>query len=159
MQINAVGLTACVSIRHLLARANSPRVMSLLKQTLDKINTHGFRVESIEPRYAQGLCCQNVMLMKRRPYRIKDGGAFVKFKYTKRAEEAKAEGEKPTERPSLEADIKKQVKDAGGIRTWLGNATGEVWLVRGKPWREVCPVVFGRATAECSLGHETICCK
>jgi hypothetical protein len=71
----------------------------------------------------------------------------------------KAEGEKPTERPSLEADIKKQVKDAGGIHSWLGNATGEVWLVRGKPWREVCAVVSGRSILEYSLGHETICRK
>jgi hypothetical protein len=57
MQINAVGLTACLSIRHLLARVNSPRVMSSLKETLDKVNTHGFRVESIEPRCARELCC------------------------------------------------------------------------------------------------------
>lgn len=70
--------------------------------------------------------------------RIKDGGAFVKFKYRKQPEEANAEGEEPTERPSLETEIKDQVKAAGGIRTWLGNADGDVWLVRGKPWKEVC---------------------
>jgi hypothetical protein len=49
------------------------------------------------------------------------------------------------ETPSLEAEIKKQVHDLGGVETWIGNKGGEVWLVRGKPWREVC------AFLSCSL--------
>lgn len=35
----------------------------------------------------------------------------------------------------------KNVGDArGGFPTWLGinQASGDVWLVKGKPWREVC---------------------
>ena len=68
-------------------------------------------------------------------HRIKDGGAFVKFKYT---EPAKVEdGVVPLETPSLEAEIKKRLHEIGGVQTWVGNKGGDVWLVRGKPWKEV----------------------
>jgi len=71
-----------------------------------------------------------------RLHRIKDGGAFVKFKYM---EPAKVQdSDEPLETPSLEAEIQKQVHDLGGVETWTGRKAGDVWLVRGKPWREVC---------------------
>jgi hypothetical protein len=71
-----------------------------------------------------------------RLHRIKDGGAFVKFKYM---EPAKVQdSDEPLETPSLEAEIQKQVHDLGGVETWTGNKGGDIWLVRGKPWREVC---------------------
>ena len=66
--------------------------------------------------------------------RVKDGGAFVKFKYTQLTQPA--DGEEPLDPPALEAEIQRQVKAVGGITSWLGHNTGEVWLVRGRPWKE-----------------------
>lgn len=103
-------------IRHFFARHRKDQIMASLQATMDQIHTSGFRVEKIEPR-------------------MKDGGAFVKFKYT---ELTQAEGsDVPLEEtPSLEAEIKKRVHEIGGIETWMGNKGGDVWLVRGKPWKE-----------------------
>jgi hypothetical protein len=68
--------------------------------------------------------------------RIKDGGPFVK---SKDREPAKVQdNDQSLETPSLEAEIQKQVHDLGGVETWTGNKGGDVWLVRGKPWKEVC---------------------
>ena len=31
-----------------------------------------------------------------------------------------------------------EVKKAGGISTWLGFNHANIWMVQGKPWKEVC---------------------
>ncbi|CAG7854068.1 Mitochondrial escape protein 2 Flags: Precursor [Serendipita indica DSM 11827] len=102
-------------IRHYLSAYNRPEVINALKETLSKVKTSGFKVESVEPR-------------------VKDGGAFVKFKYTQLTQPA--DGEQPLDPPALEAEIKRQVKELGGIKSWLGDNKGDVWLVRGRPWKE-----------------------
>ena len=75
-----------------------------------------------------------------RTNRIKDGGAFVKFKYMEPANVQ--DSDEPLETPSFEGEIRKQVHDLGGVETWTGNKGGDIWLVRGKPWREVCGLLF-----------------
>jgi hypothetical protein len=40
------------SLRHYVAMANKSRVVSSMEQALGKINSYNFKVESIEPRYA-----------------------------------------------------------------------------------------------------------
>jgi hypothetical protein len=66
--------------------------------------------------------------------RVKDGGAFVKFKYTEPPTSGEANALEPA---VLEAELKEQLRKAGGISTWVGQVGGDLWLVRGKPWREV----------------------
>ncbi|KAG8833407.1 mitochondrial escape protein 2 [Serendipita sp. 399] len=102
-------------IRHYIAASQQLRVISSLEETLNQITLPGFRVEKLESR-------------------IKDGGAFVKFKYMQVTK--KNGDEQPLDTPSLEDELKRQIHALGGIRTWIGNHAGDVWLVRGKPWKE-----------------------
>lgn len=43
-------LNTRLSMRYYIAGASRSRVMASLEQTLEKIDTHGFQVERIEPR-------------------------------------------------------------------------------------------------------------
>ncbi|KAG8798261.1 mitochondrial escape protein 2 [Serendipita sp. 398] len=121
-------------LRHYIAASQQLRVMSSLQDTLDRITLPGFQVEKLEPR--QDCICSrpNPYLQFTTFYRIKDGGAFVKFKYMQVS--SKDTEEPPLDTPSLEAELKKQIRSLGGIRTWIGNHAGDVWLVRGRPWKE-----------------------
>ena len=69
---------------------------------------------------------------------IKDGGVFVKFKYT--ASEADGALER------ILHDLRQSVHSQGGVPSWCGLSSGEVWLVKGAPWREVCSSITMYAT-------------
>lgn len=81
---------------------------------LNSVKAHGFQLKSVEPHH-------------------KDGGVFVKFGYDPGA------SEEETLNKILE-DLRENVAKNGGMPSWTGlpQAQGDVWLVKGKPWREVC---------------------
>jgi hypothetical protein len=87
-------------------------VLSQLSDLLFSVKTHAFSVISLEP------------------YK-KDGGAYVRFTYDPGAvndEEALS---------AIEKDIRDKVAERGGIPSWIGLRRGNVWRVKGTPWREV----------------------
>ncbi|PIL23760.1 hypothetical protein GSI_13510 [Ganoderma sinense ZZ0214-1] len=89
--------------------AREPALLDRLRDLLSKVNTHDFEVLSLEPH-------------------SKDGGVFVKFRY-------KAAGKEDAQQVILES-LRKLVHSRGGVPSWLGLSSGEIWLVKGTPWRE-----------------------
>ncbi|KAI5124079.1 hypothetical protein M0805_003906 [Coniferiporia weirii] len=98
-------------LRHYIGLFRQEELLQRLQDILSSVESHSFKVISIEPRN-------------------KDGGVFVNFSYDTRSGN------------DAISDIVKEVKavgDAkGGFPTWTGlrQASGDVWLVQGKPWRE-----------------------
>ena len=75
------------------------------------MKTHGFEVVELEPH-------------------IKDGGVFVHFKYNA--------GEQGEALETIEKSVREEAEKQGGIPSWTGlTKRGDVWLVKGTPWREV----------------------
>jgi hypothetical protein len=76
------------------------------------VNTHGFEPVTVESR-------------------AKDGGVFVKFKYNGQ------DGERALH--DIVTSLKRQSASKGGIPSWSGlkYSEGDIWLVKGTPWREV----------------------
>ncbi|TFY60118.1 hypothetical protein EVJ58_g5342 [Rhodofomes roseus] len=72
------------------------------------VTDYGFKVVAVEPHE-------------------KDGGVFVKFSY-----DATAEG--------VQKDLLEKLGELaakhGGVPSWFGVSRGDVWLVKGRPWRE-----------------------
>lgn len=87
--------------------------MESLKSILASVKTHDFRVVSLEPH-------------------VKDGGVFVKFQYSA--------GEPQSALETIASDLRDNVAHHGGIPSWSGLSSGNVWLVKGRPWREVAEI-------------------
>lgn len=82
----------------------------------------------------------------------KDGGVFVKFKY-------KASGAEEPALNVIEESLRQEARMNGGIATWLGPRTPNVWLVKGSPWTEVsllipCIVIL----LTCNIGYNRTFC-
>ena len=83
---------------------------------LESIKAHDFQIVSIEPQ-------------------LKDGGVFIKFSYSA--------GDPESALDTIMTDLRRTVDEEGGVPSWTGVNTGNVWLVKGKPWREVySPCLF-----------------
>ncbi|KAF7800270.1 hypothetical protein EIP86_011517 [Pleurotus ostreatoroseus] len=76
---------------------------------LESIKAHDFQIVSIEPQ-------------------LKDGGVFIKFSYSA--------GDPESALDTIMTDLRRTVDEEGGVPSWTGVNTGNVWLVKGKPWRE-----------------------
>ncbi|KAJ3728841.1 RNA12 protein-domain-containing protein [Lentinula raphanica] len=85
-------------------------LLTNLKERFNNVNTHDLRILSVDPHF-------------------KDGGAFIHFKYKTREEEEQA-------LKNIEESLKKEARNHGGITTWMGSRTPNVWLVKGSPWTE-----------------------
>ncbi|KAK0228223.1 RNA12 protein-domain-containing protein [Armillaria fumosa] len=95
-------------IRRYIGFLREDGLVQSLRDRLSSVNVHGFRITSLEPH-------------------PKDGGVFVRFAY-------KADSENALE--SIEQDLKHKVQDHGGLPSWLGMSSGNVWMVKGIPWNE-----------------------
>lgn len=85
--------------------------MERLSTILKSVKTHSFELVELEPH-------------------IKDGGVFVRFKYSA--------GEPGEALETIEKSVREEAEKRGGIPSWTGLASrGDVWLVKGTPWREV----------------------
>ncbi|KAF9036944.1 hypothetical protein BDZ89DRAFT_946218 [Hymenopellis radicata] len=75
------------------------------------VKAHNFTITSVEPH-------------------PKDGGVFVHFDYN-------ASDDSDALR-TIEHDLRQQLKQDGALPSWLGLGThaGQVWLVKGTPWKE-----------------------
>ncbi|RPD65868.1 exonuclease [Lentinus tigrinus ALCF2SS1-7] len=98
-----------LDVRSYIGYAREDTLLERLRTLLSTVNTHGFKLVSLEPH-------------------MKDGGVFVKFRYSASDTESALD--------SIVEDIRKQVHSRGGVPSWCGLPSGEVWLVKGSPWRE-----------------------
>ena len=84
-------------------------LLDQLRSLFSNVKDHGFKIVAVEPHE-------------------KDGGAFIRFSYDAAAENA-------------EQDIVQRLKDLaaqhGGVPCWYGVSRGDIWPVKGTPWREV----------------------
>jgi hypothetical protein len=78
------------------------------------VRAHGFELRSLEPH-------------------PKDGGVFVKFAYDPGASDADA-------LRTILQELRNHVAKHGGVPSWIGLPTGNIWHVKGSPWREVGPL-------------------
>lgn len=79
---------------------------------MDTVKIHGFQLKSVEPHH-------------------KDGGVFLKFAYDPGAS-------KDASLNAILEELRESAEKHGGIPSWVGLPSGSIWLVKGKPWREVC---------------------
>ncbi|KAH9901129.1 RNA12 protein-domain-containing protein [Cubamyces lactineus] len=96
-------------LRSYIGYAREETLLERLRTLLSRVKAHDFQVVSLEPHG-------------------KDGGVFVKFKYNAQDRDGALQ--------SILQDLRKSVHSHGGVPSWCGLPTGEVWLVKGKPWRE-----------------------
>ncbi|EMD38659.1 hypothetical protein CERSUDRAFT_49441 [Gelatoporia subvermispora B] len=96
-------------LRHYLGAMREDPLLDSLKNILSSVKTHDFRVVALEPH-------------------VKDGGVFVKFQYSA--------GEPQSALETITKDLRTIVAQHGGFPSWSGLAGGNIWLVKGKPWRE-----------------------
>lgn len=104
------------SLRYYWSLFRQEQLLSELKHLLSDAQTHNFRPLSLSPQ-------------------VKDGGVFVKFEYSG------PDGEVESTLRRVEEDLRQHVRKNGGVPNSLGVwKKGSVWVVRGSPWREVCPI-------------------
>ncbi|GJE86794.1 exonuclease [Phanerochaete sordida] len=99
-----------LDFRHYVGVFREETLLGRLSALLNSVNAHGLQIKSVEPHH-------------------KDGGVFVKFGYDPgdSADEALAQ---------IVADLRDAAAKHGGMPSWIGLPQGNVWLVKGKPWRE-----------------------
>ncbi|KAF8078176.1 RNA12 protein-domain-containing protein [Lyophyllum atratum] len=96
-------------IRHYIGIFREEFLLNALKDRLDSIKTHDFKVLSLEPHQ-------------------KDGGVFVRFSYSA--------GDPEGALKTIESHLAEESAKHGGLPSWLGLRKGSMWLVKGTPWRE-----------------------
>ena len=125
-------MTTVASFRYYIGSLREEALLWRLSAILDSATSHGFQVKSVEPHH-------------------KDGGVFVRFGYNMGA------SEDSTLKAILE-ELKESAAKHGGIPSWSGFPTGNVWLVEGKPWREVSLFILRSMCAQNMLaGSEPLC--
>ncbi|KAF8831619.1 hypothetical protein HHX47_DHR1000799 [Lentinula edodes] len=97
-------------LRRYFVAPQKDTLLTNLQKKLSNVKTHDLRILSVDPH-------------------LKDGGVFVKFKY-------KASGAEEPALNVIEESLRQEARMNGGIATWLGPRTPNVWLVKGSPWTE-----------------------
>ncbi|KAJ3477560.1 hypothetical protein NLI96_g10383 [Meripilus lineatus] len=97
-------------LRYYIGQLRQEALLSKVKSLVASVHTNELEVLSVEPQ-------------------IKDGGVFVRFRYTGGADDHAV-------LESILSDIKKAAAKQGGVPSWSGFKKGDIWLVKGKPWRE-----------------------
>ncbi|GBE82399.1 RNA12 protein-domain-containing protein [Sparassis latifolia] len=96
-------------LRYFLAVFRQETLVERLQYIFSTVQANGFRVLEVSP-YS------------------KDGGVFVKFSYTAVEQEPALD--------SILKDFREKANKLGGVPSWFGISRGNIWLVKGKPWRE-----------------------
>lgn len=108
--LNQLSLIDPRSLRHYIGIFREETLLGELKARLETIKAHGFDIVALEPYQ-------------------KDGGVFVRFKYSA--------GDPSEALKSIEAQLRQEACKHGGLPSWNGLGRGNVWLVKGSPWKEV----------------------
>ncbi|KAK7693180.1 hypothetical protein QCA50_002746 [Cerrena zonata] len=96
-------------VRYYLGYFREETLLERLHALLKDVNNHGFRIIELEPQ-------------------LKDGGVFIKFGYDS--------GNADVALEEILSDVRNTVAQGGGVPSWAGMSLGDVWLVKGNPWRE-----------------------
>ncbi|CCM03851.1 uncharacterized protein FIBRA_06000 [Fibroporia radiculosa] len=96
-------------IRRYIGYFRQEELLERVHSLLSDVKTHDFRVVSLDPH-------------------DKDGGVFVHFRYRG--------GEQDSALQAIIESLRGNVLKAGGVPSWAGISRGDVWLVKGRPWRE-----------------------
>lgn len=84
-------------------------LLDRLRSVLADVKVHNFKVLNLEPH-------------------SKDGGVFVRFRYNAGSDDAALS--------EVVHSLRQHTAEHGGVPSWAGLSGGNVWLVKGKPWRE-----------------------
>lgn len=90
---------------------------------------------TLQTRLEQLSSVYNFKPLELEPLR-KDGGVFVRFSYTPSPSESLTDGGDPL--TALQNALNEEANKHGGLPTWMGVGSSEIWVVRGSPWKEVC---------------------
>ncbi|KAI0797741.1 exonuclease [Abortiporus biennis] len=96
-------------LRYYIGTIREESLLERLSALLSGVKAHGFKVLSVEPQE-------------------KDGGVFVKFQYNGNEEKSTLE--------EILLQARENASKHGGIPSWAGIPRGDIWLVKGRPWRE-----------------------
>lgn len=111
--IQSLLLTSLLSFRYVFGLIRQEHVIESLRSKLSTVDLANFEVLSVEPH-------------------VKDGGVFVRFKYPQ------LDGQ-PESADLIQEKLREHVEKHGGIPSWAGMSKGNIWVVKGEPWREVFP--------------------
>ncbi|KAF9070419.1 RNA12 protein-domain-containing protein [Rhodocollybia butyracea] len=103
-------LLARFDIRRHFVKPYQDTLLTNLKERFSAVKTHSLQIISLDPHF-------------------KDGGVFVRFKYTSPQSEDVA-------LKNIEESMRNEAMANGGITTWLGTRKANVWRVKGSPWNE-----------------------
>jgi hypothetical protein len=98
------------SPRYYFGKLRQEHLIDTLSEHISKVHTHGFNPISIEPHE-------------------KDGGIFVLFEYTSSQLEDVLQ--------AIQLDLRNHFQSRGGVPSSAGIRRGNIWVVQGRPWREV----------------------
>lgn len=106
-------LTVRPSLRHYLGVLDQENLLSGLESRLAKLSpVYDFKPLEYKPNN-------------------KDGGVFVRFSYTP------PDVEESQHWSVLQSALSEEAEKHGGMPSWIGMWTGNLWVVRGTPWNEV----------------------
>ncbi|KZT74225.1 hypothetical protein DAEQUDRAFT_761656 [Daedalea quercina L-15889] len=95
-------------IRRYVSYFRKETLLDQLHSLLANVKDDGFKIVAIEPHE-------------------KDGGVFVRFSYVTSTEDAQKD---------ILHRLREVTAQHGGVPSWLSVLRGDMWLVKGKPWRE-----------------------
>ncbi|OSX64663.1 hypothetical protein POSPLADRAFT_1044153 [Postia placenta MAD-698-R-SB12] len=97
------------SVRRYIGYFREEVLLDRLRSVLADVKVHGFKVLNLEPH-------------------PKDGGVFVRFRCNASSNDAALS--------EVVHSLRQYTAEHGGVPSWAGLSGGNVWLVKGKPWRE-----------------------
>ena len=103
-------LTTAYSPRYYFGKLRQEYLLDKISEHISAVQTHGFKPISIEPH-------------------VKDGGIFVRFEYIPSQSEDVLQ--------TIQSDLRNHFQSKGGVPSSAGIRRGNIWVVRGQPWREV----------------------
>lgn len=95
--------------RHYIGFFREESLLADLRSRLQTIKTHDFDILSLESHQ-------------------KDGGVFIHFSYCANDPDSAVQ--------TIINELREEAAKHGGLPSWLGLGGGDVWLVKGTPWRE-----------------------
>ncbi len=105
------------SLRRYIGYLREEDLLQAVRARFATVTAHNFTITSVEPH-------------------PKDGGVFVRFDYNASDDSDALH--------TIEHHLRQRLKQDGALPSWLGLGThaGQVWLVKGTPWTEVCLFLF-----------------
>ncbi|TCD65369.1 mitochondrial escape protein 2 [Steccherinum ochraceum] len=102
---------AAWDLRYLIGYLRQETLIDELHDVVSGVKVHNFKLKSLDPHK-------------------KDGGIFVNFQYEANDESV------PTAIQDITKALREHAEKCGGVPSWMGIPRGNIWPVKGHPWRE-----------------------